>query len=82
MRTSRAVRGALLWLVGLVLLPVLAFQLGVDHYDRTYCTGPGDDGDCDLGVLTGLMWGIGTLLAYCVLTLVVAYARKRRSRAA
>lgn len=79
---TRSTGWALLWVAGLVVLPVVAFQLGVERFHRANCSAPGFDGECDLGVLEGLVWAVATVLAYCALTLVVAWLRRRRTSVA
>lgn len=46
------------YLVGTVLVAVLAFWVGSAVFDSTEC----DGGDCELGTLYGSLWSAGALL--------------------
>jgi hypothetical protein len=61
----------------------VAFQVGAQRYDSTYCDGP-DVGDCDLGGLQGLVWSVVAVLVVLVVVAVaeVALAVRRRARLA
>ena len=68
------------WTVVTVAVAVLAFQAGVESYDREHC-GP-DAIDCDLGFLRGAPWAALAVLATASVLVVVevALARRRRVR--
>ncbi len=68
-----------LWTTGLVLLPIVAYYVGLRVND-SQCSG---DSDCDLGGLTGfVLAGMALSLALTVGTVleVVLYVRRRRVR--
>lgn len=75
---TRSVSSGLLWVAGLAVLPFVAFQLGVARFQQANCSAPDFDGECDLSLVHGMAWAIGTLLVYCLVTLVVAYTRASR----
>lgn len=67
------------WLAGTAGAVVLAFTAGVTHYDVTVCQAAvGDEGDCDLGALEGLLWAGATLGLLLVAWVVDAVRRARR----
>lgn len=67
--------------VGVTLLAVVAaFFAGTDHFTATQCSGPEDPGDCDLGVLTGAVWSVVTLVALTVTAVAAETVLRRRRR--
>jgi hypothetical protein len=60
------------YLCGVVLLTLVAFEAGTEHFYATNCSGPGFDGECDVASLEGLVWAIGAIV-------VSAAVRKARN---
>lgn len=71
---------ALAWMAGGLVVVGWAFGHGVTRWEDAHCVGP-DEGDCDLGVLTGLGWAAGALVLW-VLTVVLVELWLRRRRQA
>lgn len=81
MATSRAVLLRwLAYLVGGAALVLWAFQFGVERWDDANCSGPGDEGDCDLGVFSGFAWAGGALVSVIVAVVLVEWALRRRAQ--
>ncbi len=72
------------YLATLLLLPVLAFFVGMARYDSANCSGPGFDGECDVAAVEGLLWAAAAFGVACVAVLIieVRLARRRRGQAA
>lgn len=71
---------ALGYLAGTAALVAWAFQYGVERWEDAHCSGP-DEGDCDLGVLTGFGWALGALvLAVAFVVVLEMWLRRRRRR--
>jgi hypothetical protein len=66
---------------GVVVAMFVAFNAGVDYFDRTVCSAPGVDGDCGAGIFGGLTWASITLLVGLAAVVVSEVAiRWRRAR--
>jgi hypothetical protein len=77
----RVLQRLLLYIVVCAVLVLVAFWLGVEHFERVNCSGSGFEGECDLAALEGLVWSaIALALAGMGSVLVeVSLALKRRS---
>lgn len=74
---------ALAYLAGGLIAVGWAFQHGVSRWEQANCSGPDDEGDCDLGVFTGFVWAGGAFVAVVVAVVVVELLlRRRRQRVA
>jgi hypothetical protein len=63
-----------------VLISITAFFVGTAHFDRTNCSGPDFDGECDLAPLEGLMWAAAAIVLVIVTAVVLEVVRLRRRR--
>lgn len=74
--TSRWARGVA-YIVGVVLVVLTAFNLGVARFESTSCSAPGFDGECDLAGLEGSLWAAAALVV-AVAAIAVLETRLRR----
>jgi hypothetical protein len=73
-----------LYALGLVLLPVTGFFVGVWQFERRECSAPDFDGECDIASLAGLGLAVVSLAAFAVVVLaadVALFAQRRRGGA-
>jgi hypothetical protein len=79
-RTKSSVRIRLAWMaLALVLLPVVAFYIGMSVYDATECSGD-LDGECDLAGLAGLVWAVLGFVGVLLIGLASEFVRAVRRR--
>ena len=70
---------AVAYLIGLVIVLLVALSAGIAHFEDTHCVG--GEGDCDLAVLEGLLWvSIALVLSVAAIVTAEVVRAKRRRR--
>lgn len=71
---------AVAYLIGLIVVLLVAFSAGIAHYEDTHCVG--GDGECDVAFVEGLLWAAMPLVlsVAAITTTEVVRAKRRRRR--
>lgn len=66
----------------LVIVPVVAFIVGVQHFNAVNCSGANFDGECDVAGVEGMIWALGAFVLVCLVVVtweLLRVVRRRRT---
>lgn len=63
-----------------VLVVFTAFFLGTAHFESTECSGTDFNGECDVAVIEGFLWGAAATVFMAVAVVILEVVRIRRTR--